>query len=176
MIQDLQNGNLELQQKLSVAVKVDETKNKSIGQFQNTLQQLLTKTQLLQKEKKEWDNEKSRLKIRHSNEIKESIEVTCSFFIPLINATDFFLQKIQYYEKEVSKALNIAHANHEKMAMLEKNCSDLQNENKFLKKSYKDSEDLLCFERNRNKEISDNLQSKELEVIEVSKPCTSNHS
>lgn len=167
MIQDLQNRNLELQQKLSVAVKVDDSKNNAISQFQATLHKLVSRVQVLQKEKREWENEKSRLKTRHSNEIKESIEVTILYyFFKLLIYT--FLQKVQYYEKEVSKALNIAHGNHEKMAYLEKSCSDLNTENVSLKSSQKDLEDLLFLERTRNKEYSDNVKSKEAELDEVS--------
>lgn len=75
LIHDLQNKNLELQQKLAVAIKVDSSKNITITQFQDSLQKLLNKLQVLQKEKREWENERSRLKTRHLNEMKENSEV-----------------------------------------------------------------------------------------------------
>lgn len=83
LIQDLQNRNLELQQKLTVAIKVDESKNEAIGKFQDTLQKLMSKMQTLHKERREWENDKSRMKTRHSNEIKESIEVIYKYSISI---------------------------------------------------------------------------------------------
>lgn len=70
-----------MQQKLSVAIKVDESKNITIGQYQDSLQKLLNKMQVLQGEKRELENEKSRQKARHSNEMKENLEVMYSILI-----------------------------------------------------------------------------------------------
>lgn len=67
----------------------------------------------------------------------------------------------------MSKALNIAHSNHEKTSLLDKNCSDLQNENQGLKKTQKDLEDSLYLERSRKNELLETLNKKELELTEV---------
>lgn len=64
-------------------MRVDDSKNKTITQFQETLQKLMNKMQILQKEKRECDNEKSRIKARHSNEVKENMEV-------LYNGSDYY--------------------------------------------------------------------------------------
>lgn len=67
----------------------------------------------------------------------------------------------------MAKALTMAHANHEKMSLLEKNSTDLHNENQSLKKIQKDLEDLLSLERNKNKELADNFNRKEIELAQV---------
>nr|XP_023019518.1 myosin-4 isoform X1 [Leptinotarsa decemlineata] len=148
MIQKLQNRNLELQEKLSVAIKVDDSKNKAIHQFQDALEKILMKLERIDKEKREYENEISKLKKKHLNEME--------------NAT----QKLIYYEQEVSKAVSLAHSNEEKMSIMENRCFDLQNEIQSVEVKYKDLQEHYEREIERNKQLSELLNSKEMEFIE----------
>ncbi|XP_018580065.1 synaptonemal complex protein 1 isoform X2 [Anoplophora glabripennis] len=148
LIQDLQNRNLELQQKLSVAVKVDESKNKTIQQFQEALQKLISRLEKVNKEKQDWEQEVATLKSSHSSEMEE------------------YSQKVAYYEKEASKALNLAHGNQEKLSSLEKRCAELQSELQNIERKCREIEDDYGKELERNKQMSDILSQKELELSE----------
>ncbi|KAG5895372.1 hypothetical protein JTB14_029596 [Gonioctena quinquepunctata] len=74
LIQELQNRNLELQEKLSVAITVDKSKNKAIHQFQDALEKILIKFEKLDKEKREHDNEVSKLKKKHAIEMEDATQ------------------------------------------------------------------------------------------------------
>lgn len=87
---------MELQQKLSVAVKVDESKSNAISHLQETLQKLVNKMQIIQKEKKDWDSEKSKIKFKHSNEMKEYIEVKILYSVSIL-----FISKTFYLENSI---------------------------------------------------------------------------
>ncbi|KAJ8937465.1 hypothetical protein NQ314_011854 [Rhamnusium bicolor] len=146
LIQELQNRNLELQQKLSVAVKVDDSKNLTIRQFQEALEKIITRMEKLNSEKQGWEQEMSKLKTRHSSELEE------------------VSQKVAYYEKEASKALNLAHGNQEKLGSLERRSSDLQDELHSIEQKCKALQDDYAREVERNKQLSDILNQKEAEL------------
>ncbi|XP_050294210.1 rho-associated protein kinase 1 isoform X3 [Anthonomus grandis grandis] len=148
LIQELQNRNLELQQKLVVAVKVDETKNDTIRQFKETLDNISDKFEKLNEEKASWDREVARLKSQFSVELESAN------------------QKATYYEKEASKSLNIAHANQDKIASLEKRCSELQQELTKIEQKFGDVQDSYNKEFERNKQLADIISQKELELRE----------
>ncbi|XP_030759827.1 putative leucine-rich repeat-containing protein DDB_G0290503 isoform X2 [Sitophilus oryzae] len=148
LISELQNKNLELQEKLAVAIQVDESKNNTIQQFQEALEKVSTRMEKLNEEKNSWDKEIMKMKNHHSIEI------------------DSANQKIQYYEKEASKALNLAHANQEKFSTLERKCSDLQKELETIENKFRDVQDNYKKEFDKNKVLSDIISQKELDLKE----------
>lgn len=75
LIQELQTRNLEMQQKLSVAVKVDDAKNKTIQQFQDTMEKLIVRLEKLNKEKVDYEFEINKLQNRHIDEKEEADQV-----------------------------------------------------------------------------------------------------
>lgn len=148
LIQELQTRNLEMQQKLSVAVKVDDAKNKTIQQFQDTMEKLIVRLEKLNKEKVDYEFEINKLQNRHIDEKEEAD------------------QRIGHYEKEASKALNLAHANQEKSNMLESKCKQLENENQTLKRKLDVSEENYVKECDKYKQMSEILAQKEIEINE----------
>lgn len=78
------------------------------------------------------------------------------------------MQRIGHYEKEASKALNLAHANQEKSNMLESKCKQLENENQTLKRKLDVSEENYVKECDKYKQMSEILAQKEIEINEVS--------
>ncbi|XP_076258236.1 uncharacterized protein LOC143195172 isoform X1 [Rhynchophorus ferrugineus] len=148
LISDLQNKNLELQQKLAVAIQVDEAKNNTIQQFQEALEKVSFRMEKLNEEKGIWDKELTQLKNKHSIEIESAN------------------QKIVYYEKEASKALNLAHSNQDKILSLEHKCSDLQKELDSIERKFAEVEQNYNSEYEKNKSLSDILSRKEIEINE----------
>ncbi|VEN64702.1 unnamed protein product [Callosobruchus maculatus] len=149
MIQKLQNRNLELQQKLSVAVNVDETKNIALQQFQETLEKVMLRLDKLYKEKHNMEAEVENLKSKHAAQLED------------------LSKKVSYYEKEASKAINVAHGNQEKSSYLEKRCSDLQNELDSFEAKFRVLQDNYARELEKNKQLSDILSQKEIELNEA---------
>ncbi|KAJ8977174.1 hypothetical protein NQ317_003114, partial [Molorchus minor] len=148
LIHELQNRTLELQQKLSVAVKVDDVKNNTIRQFQEALETIVGKLEGLNKEKQEWDQKIRKIEEKHAQELEEAS------------------QKIAYYEKEASKARNLAHGNQDKLISLEKRCSDLQSALQSLEHKCRDLEEYYAREVERNQQLSEVLSQKEIELNE----------
>ncbi|CAH1119258.1 unnamed protein product [Phaedon cochleariae] len=148
LIQDLQNRNLELQQKLTVAVNVDETKNKTIQQFQEALEKIVMRLEKLNKEKHDHENEMSKLKRKHSQEMENAA------------------QKLTSYEKEVSNALTVAHENREKYKSMENKYSQLQNEAMSMERTLRDLQVKYNNQIEKNEGLSKLLDDKEAELIE----------
>ncbi|CAH1164824.1 unnamed protein product [Phyllotreta striolata] len=148
IIQELQTRNLEMQQKVSVAVKVDDSKNKTIQQLQDTVEKLLNRFEKLNREKIDREFDVEKLKKRLMDEKEETN------------------QRIHHYESEASKALNLAHANQEKSVALERKCCDLEAENHSLKKKLESLEQNYAKECDKNKQIADILTKKEVEINE----------
>nr|CAH7739211.1 unnamed protein product [Callosobruchus chinensis] len=148
MIQKLQNRNLELQQKLSVAVNVDETKNIALQQFQETLEKVMLRLDKLYKEKQRLEGEVENLKSKNAAQLGD------------------LSKKLSYYEKEASKAINVAHGNQEKSSYLEQRCSDLQIELDSFEAKFRALQDNYAREVEKSKQLSDILSQKEIELNE----------
>nr|CAI5828873.1 unnamed protein product [Callosobruchus analis] len=148
MIHKLQNRNLELQQKLSVAVNVDETKNIALQQFQETLEKVMLRLDRLYKEKQNLQGEVDNLKSKHATQLED------------------LSKKVSYYENEASKAINVAHGNQEKSSCLEKRCSDLQMELDSFEAKFRALQDSYARELEKNKQLSDILSQKEIQLNE----------
>lgn len=59
-----------------MAVKVDDSKNKVISQFQEALEKAVGKIQSVHKEKRDWESELTKIKNRHKTEMEESLQVS----------------------------------------------------------------------------------------------------
>lgn len=77
LIRDLQAKNLEMQQKLAVAIQVDQTKNDTIEQFQEVLATASAKIEHLIAEKQSWEVEIAKLKSQLSVETDRANKVSC---------------------------------------------------------------------------------------------------
>ncbi|CAH1961603.1 unnamed protein product [Acanthoscelides obtectus] len=148
LILKLQNQNLELQQKLSVAVNVDETKNIALQQFQETLEKVILRLDKVYKEKQGWEDEVENLKSKHAAQLAE------------------LSRKVSFYEKEASRAINVAEENQEKSSCLEKRCSELQNRVDSFENNLRELHDRYAREVEKNKQLSDILSQKEIELNE----------
>lgn len=148
IIQDLQTRNLELQQNMSVAVKVDEAKNITIKKYQEALEKLIFRIEKLGKEKLDIEFEINKLKNQQNVEKENSA------------------QKISYYEKEVARLLKAANGNQEKITTLEKRIIEIEKENQTLSKQKEALEQDYLKECDKYKQLSDILALKELELNE----------
>ncbi|XP_060526547.1 CAP-Gly domain-containing linker protein 1 isoform X2 [Cylas formicarius] len=148
LINELQTRNLELQQKLAVAMMVDDSKNETIRQFKGALEKVTLTIEKLNEEKMSWTQEMAKLKKQSSLELETS------------------QQKLAYYEKEASKALNLAHANQDKISSLETRCSDLQSELEVIENKLKDAQSNYDIEVEKNKQLAEIITQKEIELKE----------
>lgn len=57
--------------------------------------------------------------------------------------------------------------NQDKLNSLERKCSDLQNDMQTTETKYRESKDMLAKESERNKQLTEILSDKELEINEV---------
>ncbi|XP_066262440.1 putative leucine-rich repeat-containing protein DDB_G0290503 isoform X2 [Euwallacea similis] len=148
LIQELQSKNLELQQKLAVAIQVDQTKNQSIEQLGATLEITSLKLKKLNEEKTLWEIEVGRMQNQFSVEIESAN------------------QKIAYYETEATKCLSVTQENKEKMSLLEKRCMDLQSELQQNEMKFKELQASYQKEYEKNKKLADIISLKEIELNE----------
>ncbi|XP_072378092.1 LOW QUALITY PROTEIN: uncharacterized protein [Diabrotica undecimpunctata] len=148
LIQELQVKNLELQQKMSVAVKVDDAKNSTIQKYQDALDKLVSKLEKCNKDRVELEFEINKLKNEHIDE-KEDAD-----------------QRVAHYENEVQKALNVAHTSQEKTVMLEKKCAELSNEQQSLVQKLENVQKDCAKECEKYRQMSEILAQKELELNE----------
>ncbi|KAH1005584.1 hypothetical protein HUJ04_006534 [Dendroctonus ponderosae] len=148
LIQELQYKNLVFQQKLAVAVKVDETKNNTIQQFRDALNSLSSKLEKLNEEKASWDRDVARLKNDHSMAMESAS------------------QKAAYYEKDATRSRNVLHANQEKISALEERCSQLQHQLKQIEEKFGEVQENYQRESTRNQQLADIISQKEIELKE----------
>ncbi|XP_019763261.2 girdin isoform X3 [Dendroctonus ponderosae] len=148
LIQELQYTNLVFQQKLAVAVKVDETKNNTIQQFRDALNSLSSKLEKLNEEKASWDRDVARLKNDHSMAMESAS------------------QKAAYYEKDATRSRNVLHANQEKISALEERCSQLQHQLKQIEEKFGEVQENYQRESTRNQQLADIISQKEIELKE----------
>ncbi|KAL1506109.1 hypothetical protein ABEB36_005535 [Hypothenemus hampei] len=148
LIKELQIRNLELQEKIAVALKVDESKNQTLEQFREAVDSVSFKLKKLNEEKALWDHELSRLKNQYTVELESA------------------QQKVTYYEKEASRCLNAAQENKDKLASLEKRCSELEVELQQLETRFQEVQDNYDKEVCKNKTLAEILSQKEIELKE----------
>ncbi|CAH1134996.1 unnamed protein product [Ceutorhynchus assimilis] len=148
LIHELQSKNLEMQEKLSVAVKVDDSKNKALQEFKDSLDAVSLHMEKLIEEKSMWERELVRQKNQHSIEIESAN------------------QKVNYYEKEASKSLSLARGNQDKISDLETRCSDLQSKLSEIEIKFKEVDENYEVEFGRNKQLVEIISQKEIELKE----------
>ncbi|RZC34570.1 SMC N, IncA, CALCOCO1 and/or DUF3584 domain containing protein [Asbolus verrucosus] len=145
-IQELQNRILELQERVAVAIQVDEAKDKAILRFHDSWEKAGSKLQEIEKEKEKLEEEVDKLK----KKLNEGSEET--------------YQKVSHYEKEASKALNIAHSGQEKLAALEKRYSELENELKTAEVNSEEFQKKYLAEVEKNRQYPEIIAQKEMEL------------
>ncbi|EFA00864.1 centrobin isoform X2 [Tribolium castaneum] len=145
-IQELQNRVLELQERVAVAIQVDEAKDKAILRFRESWEKAGIRLQDIEKQKEKLEEEVDKLR-RKLNE--DSDETT---------------QKIAHYEKEASLALNIAHSSQDKLVVLEKRCQQLENELRTAEINSEEFQQKYLQELEKSKQYPEILAAKELEL------------
>lgn len=72
MIQDLQSRALELQERLAVAVQVDQAKNEAILRFHKSCETAVLKLDSISKEKLAADNKVADIQAKYEQELEEA--------------------------------------------------------------------------------------------------------
>lgn len=75
MIQHLQSRTLELQEKLAVAMQVDETKDDAILKFHSSWEQVAGRLEILTKDRNELEREIADMQSQHAENLLESAKV-----------------------------------------------------------------------------------------------------
>lgn len=77
------------------------------------------------------------------------------------------MQRVEFYEKETTKALNMAHGNGGKLSTLENKCTELTQELSQIGAKLDEVKENYHKETEKNKQLNDIIASKELELMEV---------
>ncbi|GLH04311.1 Uncharacterized protein GBIM_10041 [Gryllus bimaculatus] len=109
VIQKLQCTVLELQQKLAVAMRVDQSKDNTIHQLQTAWKRLVTHWQ-------ELEEQRHAISVRYSEEKEKHQQYVTEM-----------MQKVKQCELELSKALDLAKGYKEKNEIMENKLKDLEN-------------------------------------------------
>ncbi|CAH0553289.1 unnamed protein product [Brassicogethes aeneus] len=148
LITELHQRNLELQQKMTVALKVDQAKDNALSQLKEILNQVSIKLDNSMKDKVELEKEMQAIKLQSEAKIEEA------------------RQTVIYHEKEAAKAINFAQGNNGKITLLENKCTKLTNELSSIESQCHTVKDNYCQEVNKNMQLNDLLGSKEIELLE----------
>ncbi|KAK4881020.1 hypothetical protein RN001_004339 [Aquatica leii] len=148
LIQKLQTRTLELQERLAVAIQVDGAKDEAISQIHKSWEEAAAKIDSLYAKNNHLEQHISELQDKLSHKTTEAV------------------QKITFYEKESSKALNLAHNSQERLQVLEKENIELSAQLQSLKTMLKDLQDSYNAEKDNVKQLSTMLSDKENELKE----------
>ncbi|XP_049821127.1 repetitive organellar protein isoform X2 [Aethina tumida] len=148
LIGDLQQRNLEMQQKIAVAIKVDQAKDSVVNQLRGLLENIHNKLEKSCKDKVELERELDNIKQKYENDLEEA------------------RQRVEFYEKETTKALNMAHGNGGKLSTLENKCTELTQELSQIGAKLDEVKENYHNETEKNKQLNDIIASKELELME----------
>lgn len=80
MIQSLQTRTLELQERLAVALEVDEAKDEAIVKFHEAWENVGLRLESVDKEKADLKVEMEAMLAKNQQELKEATMVICFFF------------------------------------------------------------------------------------------------
>lgn len=75
LIGDLQQRNLEMQQKIAVAIKVDQAKDSVVNQLRGLLENIHNKLEKSCKDKVELERELDNIKQKYENDLEEARQV-----------------------------------------------------------------------------------------------------
>ncbi|KAK5649297.1 hypothetical protein RI129_000326 [Pyrocoelia pectoralis] len=148
LIQNLQLKTLELQERLAVAIQVDKAKDEAISQLHKSWEESSSKIDNLCGKNSSLEQLVTDLRNKLSQESTEAA------------------QKVGYYEKESSKALNLAHTSHERLLTLEKENNLLGVQVQSLEKECKELRDSCKMEQDNVDDLSRLLAEKEAELNE----------
>ncbi|XP_044761788.1 synaptonemal complex protein 1-like isoform X2 [Coccinella septempunctata] len=148
LIQQLQNKILEQQEKLAVAIQVDEAKDNAILKFHDAWEKASVKFKMVVRERDQLEKDVERLAIQNKKVAEESEE------------------RIEFHRNETKQALNIVHECKTKLEQLDKKFEELRVENEALKCANRELEERLSSEGEKNNQLSNILANKELELNE----------
>lgn len=154
IIHELQSRALELQERLAVAVQVDQAKDKAIIKFHEAWEHIAERMESLNREKDSLESDLKELQLKSLQDLEE-----CG-------------KKINHYEKEASKALHLAHGNQEKFGdILQQNkeyVDQVQQQEVTIQELQSKHEE----ECSKNKLLGEIITRKELELNEANKVLT----
>lgn len=148
LIQQLQNKILEQQEKLAVAIQVDEAKDNAILRFHDAWEKASMKFKLVVKERDQLEQDVQKL-ASQNKQIAEECE-----------------ERIDFHRKETNQALNILHEHKIRLEELDKKFEEIRAESEALRNTNQDLESKLGNEEEKNKLLSNILANKELELNE----------
>ncbi|KAF2900663.1 hypothetical protein ILUMI_05526 [Ignelater luminosus] len=148
LIHELQTRTLELQERIAVAVQVDQAKDDAILRVHKSWEEAASTIDNLNKEKVQLEQQIEEIKARTAFELSEAAK------------------KMNHYENESSKALNLAHNNQEKLVTLEKQNTFYEVELQSLQIKLKTIEDNYTAELDKNQQLSKIISQKEIELSE----------
>ncbi|KAL3280256.1 hypothetical protein HHI36_017751 [Cryptolaemus montrouzieri] len=148
LIQQLQNKILEQQEKLAVAIQVDEAKDTAIIRFHDAWEKATLKIKQVLKERDQLENDVANMASQNKN------------------LSDECEERIEFHRKETNQALMMAQEHQKKSEILEQKLNDLATENETLKISAIELTKRLSNEEEKNKQLSNILANKEIELNE----------
>ncbi|KAF5292738.1 hypothetical protein FQA39_LY13897 [Lamprigera yunnana] len=131
LIQKLQAKKLELTERLAIAIEVDKAKDEAITQIHKSWEEAASNIDDLFKKNSNLEQIVLDLRNKLSQESSEAN------------------QKITFYEKESSKALNLAHSSQERLGVLEKENSELNSQLESLKSLFGNLQENYNLEREK---------------------------
>ncbi|XP_018323268.1 myosin heavy chain, skeletal muscle, adult isoform X2 [Agrilus planipennis] len=151
LIQQQQKCILDLQERISVAVQVDQAKDEAIEGFFDEWYKLQSKIKLLQE-----DVHVFKQKYQESEEDKRTY---------IIESTE----KIKSLEDEMSKTFLLANNSQEKVVTLEKQNAELRNRVQNADEKYNNAQVQLATEKKKNLQFLNTLDKKEEELAKAMK-------
>ncbi|KAK9882211.1 hypothetical protein WA026_019724 [Henosepilachna vigintioctopunctata] len=148
LIQQLQNKILEQQEKLAVAIQVDEAKDTAIIRFHDAWEKVNMKFKLVVKERDQLENDIQKL-VAQNEKITQDFE-----------------ERFKFHKREADQALRIVQENQNKYEELERKYKQLSVDNETLKSTSQELEGRLKNEEEKNKQLSSILANKEIELAE----------
>ncbi|GJQ83172.1 hypothetical protein Trydic_g18199 [Trypoxylus dichotomus] len=149
LIQHLQSKTLELQEKLAVAIQVDEAKDDAILKFHSAWEQVAQRLQALTLDRNSLEVEIANMHAQHAENMVES------------------MKKINHFENESSKALSLAQTSQERVKELESHISNLNSEITSLNSKVDHLESACKIEKDKNKSLSEHFEQKNHELNET---------
>lgn len=149
LIQQLQNKILEQQQKLAVAIQVDEAKDSAILKFHDAWEKVSIRLKIVTKQKEVLEKEREKMFLQN----KQNVEA--------------FEEKIDFYKKETAQTLAFSQKAQEKVDCLEKQLEELKQTLKNNEEKLKQVTAECNQEIDKNRQLSNILANKEIELTET---------
>ncbi|KAI4459247.1 centrobin [Holotrichia oblita] len=165
LIQHLQSKTLELQEKLAVAMQVDEAKDDAILKFHSSWELVAQRLQVLTQDRNSLEQEIANMQALHAENMLESVKH--KFLFCDVDVIDIFFQKINHFENEASKALSLAKTSQDKVKELEAQIATLNTEIISLNSQIQNLECDYKTEKDRNLSLLEQIEQKSRELRET---------